>query len=511
MMIKLWVGVVAGALALVGFLEVHNTFVAESMAPSAQLHRKLAGPMSFLSKSSWSPFTSATGASGSLLASSRGTAGSEAAAEELEAESAPPARETPLAEDSEYDSHLSSEFEESEGLLGDSLEEEWEALNEHQAVAAEPVDRPAIVRWLPTHVEVHHDIHAEWYWGMDSSHPFNRHPDTDVLEDRAAASSLELLSAHRQRRETHPERRKLTGVMLAGRQDLPSLRRAVGACNHSIDATTFDSVWVIVPDPELELFRDALAATPLWQPVARSAVLPAAEDADPDVLEQELLLAVAAFVNTDHMLTMAPDMLCARPLRSWKEQCIVYSPEHNAGQAQTSVEQLHDSAAARDALQFSTAEALQLNMNVTALDYIMAPPPNIHSMKVMRFGLAEFFEQRNQQDWLHYLRTAGASNTGASVIYQLAAEAMGMWHQQHTPYWLVHSEGDHDKLNGDSPPCALMQQLSDTNVPGMIQELRDGHLLQLPAFLGLDGNEGNHPQLHELQQHIATAAQTDQS
>lgn len=119
------------------------------MAPSAQLHRKLAGPMSFLSKSSWSPFTSATGASGSLLASSRGTAGSEAAAEELEAESAPPARETPLAEDSEYDSHLSSEFEESEGLLGDSLEEEWEALNEHQAVAAEPVDRPAIVRPVP--------------------------------------------------------------------------------------------------------------------------------------------------------------------------------------------------------------------------------------------------------------------------------------------------------------------------------------------------------------------------
>lgn len=49
----------------------------------------------------------------------------------------------------------------------------------------------------------------------------------------------------------------------------------------------------------------------------------------------------------------------------------MYSPEHNAGQAQTSVEQLHDSAAARDALQFSTAEALQLNMNVTALDYIM--------------------------------------------------------------------------------------------------------------------------------------------
>ena len=86
---------------------------------------------------------------------------------------------------------------------------------------------------------------------------------------------------------------------------------------------------------------------------------------------QELLLAVAAFVNTDHMLTMAPDMLCVRPLRSWKEQCILYSPEHNAGQAQTSVEQLHDSAAARDALQFSTAEALQLNMNVTALDYIM--------------------------------------------------------------------------------------------------------------------------------------------
>ena len=74
--------------------------------------------------------------------------------------------------------------------------------------------------------------------------------------------------------------------MLSGRQDLPSLRRAVGACNHSIDATTFDAVWVIVPDPELELFRDALAADPLWQPVARSAVLPAAEDADPDVLEQ---------------------------------------------------------------------------------------------------------------------------------------------------------------------------------------------------------------------------------
>lgn len=37
-------------------------------------------------------------------------------------------------------------------------------------------------------------------------------------------------------------------------------------------------------------------------------------------------------------------------------------------------------------------------------------------MKVMRFGLAEFFEQRNQQDWLHYLRTAGASNTGAPCL-----------------------------------------------------------------------------------------------
>ena len=35
-----------------------------------------------------------------------------------------------------------------------------------------------------------------------------------------------------------------------------------------------------------ELFEDALAADLLWQPVARSAVLPAAEGADPDVLEQ---------------------------------------------------------------------------------------------------------------------------------------------------------------------------------------------------------------------------------
>ena len=32
-------------------------------------------------------------------------------------------------------------------------------------------------------------------------------------------------------------------------------------------------------------------------------------------------------------------------------------------------------------------------------------------------------------------------DAGASVIYQLAAEAMGMWDQQHTPFWLVHSEG----------------------------------------------------------------------
>ena len=177
---------------------------------------------------------------------------------------------------------------------------------------------------------------------------------------------------------------------------------------------------------------------------------------------QELLLAIAKFVNTDHMLTMVPDMLCVRPLRSWKEHCILYSPEHNAGQAQTSVEQLQDSAAARDALQFSTAEALQLNVNVTALDYIMvscrqlllllpktlrasllsactqllaltaqtvcmlglcttgwhlvlclqAPPPNIYSMKTMRFGLSEFFEQRNRQDWLQYLRAAGVSNIG---------------------------------------------------------------------------------------------------
>ena len=35
-----------------------------------------------------------------------------------------------------------------------------------------------------------------------------------------------------------------------------------------------------------ELFMGALAADQLWQPVARSAILPAAEGADPDVLEQ---------------------------------------------------------------------------------------------------------------------------------------------------------------------------------------------------------------------------------
>ena len=72
-----------------------------------------------------------------------------------------------------------------------------------------------------------------------------------ALQDPAAASSFQLLDAHRQRRETRPDRRKLTGVMLAGRQDLPSLRRAVGACNHSVDADTFDAVWVIVPDRHL--------------------------------------------------------------------------------------------------------------------------------------------------------------------------------------------------------------------------------------------------------------------
>ena len=72
-----------------------------------------------------------------------------------------------------------------------------------------------------------------------------------ALQNPAAASSFELLNAHRQRRETHPDRRKLTGVMLAGRQDLPSLQRAVGACNHSVDADTFDAVWVIVPDRHL--------------------------------------------------------------------------------------------------------------------------------------------------------------------------------------------------------------------------------------------------------------------
>ena len=70
---------------------------------------------------------------------------------------------------------------------------------------------------------------------------------------------------------------------------------------------------------------------------------------------------------------------------------------------------------------------------------------------------------------------------------------------------------DHDKLNRESPPCALMQQLSDTDVSGMLQELLDGHLLQLPAFLGLASNEGSHPQLYELQQHIAMAAQPDQN
>ena len=122
---------------------MHNTFVAESMAPSAQLHRKLAGPMSFLSKSSWSPFTTAGSSDGSL-AISKGAAGSETAAEEVGADG-----ETPLAEDSEYDSHLRSEFEESEGLPGDSLEEEREALTGQEAVAAEAADKPAIVR--PVH------------------------------------------------------------------------------------------------------------------------------------------------------------------------------------------------------------------------------------------------------------------------------------------------------------------------------------------------------------------------
>ena len=47
---------------------------------------------------------------------------------------------------------------------------------------------------------------------------------------------------------------------------------------------------------------------------------------------------------------------------------------------------------------------------------LQAPPPNIFSLKVMRFGLAEFLEQRNQQDWLEYLRTAGASNTGLPCL-----------------------------------------------------------------------------------------------
>ena len=129
--------------AFLVWMQVHNTFVAESMAPSAQLHRKLAGPMSFLSNRSWSPFTAA-GSADSPRAGSRGTAGSETAAGEVGADG-----ETPLAEDSEYDSHLSSEFEESEGLPGDSLEEEWEGLTGQEAVTAEPVDKPAIVR--PVH------------------------------------------------------------------------------------------------------------------------------------------------------------------------------------------------------------------------------------------------------------------------------------------------------------------------------------------------------------------------
>ena len=108
------------------------------MAPSAQLHRKLTGPMSFLSKSSWSPFTAA-GSTDSSPASSKGTAGSETAVEEVADDG-----ETPLVEDSEYDFLLSSELVESEGLY--SLEEEQEAVNGQEAVAAEPVDKPAIVR-----------------------------------------------------------------------------------------------------------------------------------------------------------------------------------------------------------------------------------------------------------------------------------------------------------------------------------------------------------------------------
>ena len=107
------------------------------MAPSAQLHRKLTGPMSFLSKSSWSRFT-ASGSTDSSLASSKGTAGSETAVEEADD------GETPLVEDSEYDFHLSSEHEESDGLH--SLEEGREAVTGQEAVAAEPVDKPAIVR-----------------------------------------------------------------------------------------------------------------------------------------------------------------------------------------------------------------------------------------------------------------------------------------------------------------------------------------------------------------------------
>jgi len=205
--------------------------------------------------------------------------------------------------------------------------------------------------------------------------------------------------------ELSPMTKKLSGVLPVSRDQLPLLINFAFSCkmtNPNLEKL-FDVIWIVVPDVQLvEIYRALLNSTSLhsiMRLVGESVVLPQKEKFSRYHgwhIQQDIKLAISAFIRTDYYLCLDADIMCGRELR-YEDMFF------EDGRAKTSEERAFEFFAYTSG-----------NMNKTCLNTRLPRPIIDNTTRMLAYTpiplhthlvykLAQYFEEREKESWLSSL------------------------------------------------------------------------------------------------------------
>ncbi|CAF3415333.1 unnamed protein product [Rotaria socialis] len=237
--------------------------------------------------------------------------------------------------------------------------------------------------------------------------------------------------------ELSPMKHKMTAVLPATLEHFDLLSNFAVSCkmtNPNI-SSLFDVIWIVVPDMHYTKIYESLLRTDSLHPVMRvvceSWVLPEQkmfQAYNPWLVQQDIKLAISAFIRTDYYLCFDADVMCGRELH-YED---LFATD---GRARTSEER---------ALSFFAFTSG--NLNKTCTNAKLPPPIVKNNTRMMAFtplpvhthilfSLASFLENREGEPWLQYLIRLHIKNKKWTeyTLYWAYAIFIRAYHRFHYP------------------------------------------------------------------------------